>query len=78
MIVVGSQNDVFAHTGKSLASSSNCSHFEETVIPKAIEKTIPLYPTDANEVQILVKKCKITTSSGLDGLSNKFLEMLDQ
>ena len=49
-IDVDSLNDYFANIGNSLASGSNCSKLEETIISKSIDKTIFLYPTDANEL----------------------------
>ena len=73
MIDVGTLNDYSANIGKSLAVGSNCSYLEEMVKPKFLDKTIFLYPTDANQVHSLIRNCKTTNSSGLDGLSNNLL-----
>ena len=70
MIDIDSLNDYFANIGQSLVSGSNFSNLEEMIILKFIDKTIFLYPTDANEVYSLFRNCKTTNSSGLDGLSD--------
>ena len=75
MIVADSPNDYFANIGKILAAGSNCSNLGEMNIPKSIDKTILLYPTDANEIFSSIMNCKITKLSGLTGLSNNLLKI---
>ena len=70
MIDVESLKEKFANTRKSLASGSNCSNLGVMIIPKSVDKTFFLYPTDANKFCWLMKNCKTTNSSALDGLSN--------
>ena len=48
--VVDSLNDYFANSSRNLASGSDCSNSGETIIRQPIDKTIFLYPTDANEI----------------------------
>ena len=74
MTGVDSIHDYFANIGMSLASGSNCSILEETITPKSLDKTMFLYPTDANEVYNIIINCKTRYSSGLDGLSNSLLK----
>ena len=75
MIDVDSLNDYFANIGMSLPSGSNCSNLGDMIVPKSIDKTILLYPTDANEVYSLIKNCKTANSSGQDSLSNNLLKI---
>ena len=73
MIDIDSLNNYFANIGKNLASGSIFSNLGNLIISKSTENTIFLYPADANEIYSLIRNCKTTISSGLDGLSNNLL-----
>ena len=75
MIDVDSLKDHFVNIGKILASGSNCSNLEQTIIPKSIDKTFFLYPTDGYEFYKLIRTCETTNSSGFDGLSKSLDEI---
>ena len=75
MIDVDRLNNYFANVGKIFISGSNVSNLGDKNIPESVEKTIFLYPTDENEVYSLIKNCKTTNLSGLNGLSNNLLNI---
>ena len=72
---VDSLNDCFANICESSALGLLCSILGDMIKPKSIEKTTFLYPKDANEVYSLIKDCKVTNLTDIDGLSNDFLKI---